>query len=312
MHGLFATDLLSVTQCAIGTAYLIKQIVLTLFDEKVAGFTLVVDQHGHNLADLVDQVRLRSPQRDLIADLVKIPHRLGAFSVETSHGEADFLQTSEDLFDLPRDHKCREMEHDAHPHPRADIGRTGGEITKFWVKGVRQRILDQVVNFVDLVPGPSEVQTALHDLNSKMVLFVDHQAKLFLLINQNTTGSIAVCMFATDELAFDKELSIDFLQFGHIDVEGIRPFLLFVERLVDGRFDRGSIDIVAATNERKLSQISSQADAAADDDVRFRTGPAQPFTTLRGKFIEVHDWACPSGPLPSTVRIWSRRLDAVS
>ena len=87
-----------------------------------------------------------SAQRDLVADLVEIAHRLRAFAVQPANGQADLLQTAEDLFDLPGDHQGRQMQHDADAHPGADVGRAGGQIAELIVEGVGDLLFDQVVD----------------------------------------------------------------------------------------------------------------------------------------------------------------------
>ena len=109
--------------------------------------------HGHDVADLLDQLRFAPAERDLVADLVEVAHRLRAFAVQAADGQADLLQAAEDLVDLPRDHQRRQVQHHAHAHAGADVGGAGGQIAELVVEGVGDLVLDQVVDAVDLLPG---------------------------------------------------------------------------------------------------------------------------------------------------------------
>ena len=130
-----------------------------------AGLALVVDDHRHDVADLLDQVLLAAAERDLVADLVEIAHRLRAFAVQAADGQADLLQAAEDLVDLPGDDQGGQVQHHAHAHAGADVGRAGGQVAEPLVEGVGHLLLDQVVDAVDLLPGALQVQPALHHLD---------------------------------------------------------------------------------------------------------------------------------------------------
>ena len=78
MHRLLRADGLGGAEDAVGAAHAVVKVLVTLADEEVAGLALVVDDHRHDVADLLDQVLLAAAQRDLVADLVEIAHRLRA------------------------------------------------------------------------------------------------------------------------------------------------------------------------------------------------------------------------------------------
>ena len=91
---------------------------------------------GIDFADLLDQVGLAPAERDLVADLVEVAHRLRAFAVQPADGQADLLQAAEDLFDLLRDDQRRQVQHHAHAHAGADVRGAGGQIAEPLVEGV--------------------------------------------------------------------------------------------------------------------------------------------------------------------------------
>src|SRR5262245_5151366 len=103
MQRLFARDGLGRAQYAIGSTHAIVQVLAAFFDEKRPRLTLVIDDDRNHFADLLDQVELAAAERDLVADLVKVAHRLRAFAIEPADGKAHLLQAAKDLFDLLRD-----------------------------------------------------------------------------------------------------------------------------------------------------------------------------------------------------------------
>ena len=151
-------------------------------------------------------------ERDLVADLVEIAHRLRAFAVQAAHRQADLLQAAEDLVDLPGDDQGRQVQHHADAHAGADVGRAGGQIAQPLVEGVGDLLLDQVVDAVDLLPDALQVQPALHHLDPQVVLLVDHQAELFAAVDGHGPGALALGVLAADQVPLDEELAIDLFQ----------------------------------------------------------------------------------------------------
>ena len=64
VHGLFARDGLRCAENPVSAADAIVQIFLALANQVIARFALVIDQHGHHIADLFDQLGFGPPQRD--------------------------------------------------------------------------------------------------------------------------------------------------------------------------------------------------------------------------------------------------------
>ena len=180
-----------------------------------AGLPLVVDDDRHDVADLLDQVLFAAAEGDLVADLVEIAHRLRAFAVQAADRQADLLQAAEDLLDLPGDDQGRQVQHHAHPHARADVGRAGGQVAELLVEGVGDVLLDEVVDAVDLLPDALQVQAALHDLHAEVVFLVDHQAELLAAVDGHGAGALALGVLAADEVPLDEQLPIDAFQLVH-------------------------------------------------------------------------------------------------
>lgn len=111
------------------------------------------------------------------------------------------------------------MQHDAATQTGANIRGAGGEVAEAVVVGVRDAGFDEIIQFVGLLPGGGEIEPTLEDLDSEVVLFVDHHAGLLALVDEDGAGTLGIRMFATDELTFDQELPVDRFKGTHIDVD---------------------------------------------------------------------------------------------
>ena len=89
------------------------------------------------------------------------------------------MQAAEDFLDLPRNDQRGQMKHHADSHAGADIGRTGGQISPTFMERIHQMRFDKVIDTADLFPCGLQVQPAVHDLNTQMIFFVNHQAVSF-------------------------------------------------------------------------------------------------------------------------------------
>ena len=203
---------------AVGPADLVVQVLVAFADQEIAGPPLVVDQHRHDVADLLDQVGLALAQRDLVADLVEIAHGLRALAVQAADGQADFLQAAEDLVDLPRDHQGRQVQHHAHAHAGAHVRGAGGQIAQLGMEGERHLVGDQRVDAVDLLPGVLQIEPAVHHLDPQVVFLVDHQADLLAAVDGHAAGPFALGVLAADQLPLDQELAVDALELVDVDV----------------------------------------------------------------------------------------------
>src|SRR5436190_128986 len=181
------------------------------------------------------------------------------------------------------------MEHDADAEAGADIGRAGGEVSETVVVGVRDASFNEVVEFVDLFPSSAEIETTLEDLDSQVVLFVDHHAHLLTLVDEHGAGAFGIGMLAADELALDQELAVDGFQGADINVDQLAGELALLVQLFDAAAenftDFGAVGVGRARDEWEVGQVAGKADATANDDVGFRAGAAQPFAAGLGQFL---------------------------
>ncbi len=166
--------------------------------------------------------------------------------------------------------------------PGADVRGASGEKTELGMKGKRQMIGQKGVDAVDLLPGVLQIEPAVHDLDPQVIFLVDHQADLFAAVDGHAAGSLAFGVFAADQLPLDQELPVDDLEF--VDVRGTPVRRCRESDAVDlqdcfaqRRLDIGAVLLAGPADEREVRQIPGQANAAADDDVRLRSGAPQPF-----------------------------------
>lgn len=291
VHRFFAADRLGRAEDAVRAAHAVVECFLAFADEEIAGLAFVIDEDGHNVAHLLREVFFTLAKRYLVADLVKIALRLRAFAIKTADGEIDFLQAAEDLVDLPRDDEGRQMEHDTAAQAGADVRGAGSKVAETVVVGVGDAGLDEVIEFVGLFPSGGEVEAALENLDAQMVLFVDHHAGLFALVDEDGAGPFGIRMFAADELTFDEELAVDCFQGTYVDVDELAGEFALSVKFFDAAAkylaDLGTVGVGRARDEGEVGQIAGEPNAATDDDIRFWAGTAQPFAAGLSEFLKV-------------------------
>ncbi len=121
---------------------------------------------------------LRHSQRHLVGDLEEVAHDLGPLAVEAAHGKPDLGHPGEDLLHPLGQDQGRKVDQDGGAHPRADVGRAGGEIAETPRRTrTASPALERVVEAADRVPGLLELHPALQALEAQVVLLVDHDAE---------------------------------------------------------------------------------------------------------------------------------------
>ena len=288
MHRLLGSDRLGGAEDAVGAAHAVVQVLVAFLDEELPRLALVVDNHRHDVAHLADQLGLGPPERDLVADLIEVAHRLRAFAVQAADRQTDLLQAAEDLVDLPGDDQRGQVQHHAHAHARAHVGRAGGEIAEPFVEGVGHLLLDQVVDAVDLFPDAAQVQAALHHLDPQVVLLVDHQAELLAAVDGHGAGALALGVLAADQVPLDEKLTIDLFQPRQVDVQQLVLGDDLEDPFVQDLFDPQAVLRRGAADEGEIGQVARQADAAADDDVGLGARAPQPLAAVLRQVVQLH------------------------
>ena len=288
VHRLFGTDRLRGPQDAVGPAHAVVQVLLAFLDQELPGLPFVVDDHRHDVVDLLDQFVFAAAQGDLVADLVEVAHRLRAFAEQAAHGQADLLQAAKDLFDLPRNDQGRQVQHHAHPHAGADVRGAGRQVAQPFVEGVGDLLFDGVVDGVDLFPDAVQVEAALHDLDPQMVFLVDHEAEFLGLVDGHGPAALAFGVLAADEVPLDQQLAIDAFEFIDGDIEQIGRNLGSDDAVAEDPLDLHAVLGRGPADEREFGQVPRQADPAADDDVGLGAVASEPLAAGLGQFFEFH------------------------
>ena len=213
----------------------------------------------------------------MIGDLIKVAHRLAPLAVQAAHRQTELLQGLKDLLDILRQDQAGQVQHHADSDAGADVRGTGGQIAQALIESVRDFLLHEVIDPVDLLPAVIQSKSAVNDLDAQVVLLVDHQADLLLGIDGHATGALAVGVLAADELPLDEELAVDRLQPLDVEIEEVVGAVDAENRLAQRAFDLGAVVRAGPANERISRKVAGQADAAANDNVGLRSGAAQPF-----------------------------------
>ncbi len=123
-----------------------------------------------------------------------------------------------------------------------------------------------------------------------MVFLIDHEADVFLFVKTDTAGAFAFREFATDELSFDEELSVDAFEGGDIDEREFRAVHGRKSGDLSGEeIDDFLTDVVRGPREEgELGDIPGESDAAGDDDVGFGSGSAEPFAAGGSHGVKIH------------------------
>ncbi|MEY4180939.1 MAG: hypothetical protein RLY70_4514 [Planctomycetota bacterium] len=289
-QGFLAADCFGGAKDAERSADAIVEFFVVVFEQRLAGLAFVFEQLRHDFGDAGDELFFGLSQGELIADLVEISEGLGAFAVESADGEMHFLQAAKHFVDLAAQDQSGQVEHDAYSQARADIGGAGGEVAELFVEGERQAFFEQVVEVIDLAPSGFEVKPAVHDLQSQMVFFVDHQAERLLRLDNDRARAFGFGEFAADQLAFDEELAVDIAESLDVDVFGAAPGVDFGHAFADKSGDRSPLGFGAAADEGEFGEVAGQANPAAYDDVRIGAGAAEPLAAATGQGVKFHEF----------------------
>ena len=228
------------------------------------------------------------PKRDLVADLVKITHRLGTLAIKPTDCQADLVQAAKHLVDLPRHHQRGQVKHHADAHSGADVGRAGGQVSEGLVVSVGDLLFDQVVDPVDSIPGRFEVEPALHHLDPQVILFVDHQAEFLVAADGHRTRAAGLGQLAADQLPLDKELAVDRGKLFNIDVEQVVLIGKTGNRGLQLGLNPAAILRGSPADERVVGEVARQADATGNHDVGLGAHSPEPFTAVASQIFKFH------------------------
>ncbi len=150
--------------------------VAVFLEHRLARPAFVFEDLRDDTPELLQDLRFAESQRVLVGNLVEVAHCLTAFAVQASYGKIDLLQAMEDFLNLARLNQRWQVQHHTGADSRTDIRRAGGQVTVLIMKCERQRLFKSVIKPVDAFPAILQVEAAGEDLQSQMVLFVNHHA----------------------------------------------------------------------------------------------------------------------------------------
>ena len=105
------------------------------------------------------------------------------------------------------------MQHCRRAHARADIGRTGRQITEALVVSELELVLQRGVDLIEKFKSLFQLQTRAHRLHPQMIFFIDHDAERLPPIHDHCAAGAFGRMLAADQMTFDQHL---FLQSGEV------------------------------------------------------------------------------------------------
>lgn len=225
----------------------------------------------------------------MIADLVEIPHELGAFAEKPADGDVDFAEGSKDFLDLLGSDQGGQVEHDTDAQTGSHVGGARGQVSQGLREGVGELALKNIVEFVHPFPCRLQVEAAVHHLQAQVVLFVDHDAEAFFGVEDHRPSSLRFAQLMADQLPLHQELPIEVSEFGDIDVLGFGAEGERIDRLANGGRDGGTVLRRALADEGEVREIPGQPDSATHDDIGLGTIAPHPFPGLLGKFFKLHD-----------------------
>ncbi len=232
-----------------------------VFQQALAGASFVLDDLGdHDVLEVIDDLFLCLTERRLIGDLIEIARRFRTLPVESPHGQAHVLGSSEDPFDLARESQGRQMQHHGNTDARPDVGRAGGKVPVTRIERVVEAFLEHVVNAADLCPGFVELEPAAKHLYAQVVLFVDHQRGGLGRCDDHTATALTAGMLSADQVPLHKDLAIDFIRLFDVHVEQLITEFSLANGLPKHALYLSTLSLGALGKERPASQVPSEAD----------------------------------------------------
>ena len=262
IQGLLGTDRVGVAEKAVGAADLVvERDGLALCKER-PGILLMLDDLLDDAVQASNDLLLGLAEGRLVGDLKKITHRLGAFAMETTDGESDFVHGIDDLVDLVAHHKTGQVQHGRRAHAGADIRGACGEVAEVRAEGEFQTLLELGVHAVDHFKNIVELQTATDRLHAEVVLLVDHHAERLWRVHHHGTAHALSGVLATDEMPLDEDLFFQRRKSLEIFGVGLRHLGQMLHGLLDEVHDIQTLGFFCPAREGLVAQVAGQANAA--------------------------------------------------
>ncbi len=100
------------------------------------------------------------------------------------------------------------MQHYRNPDTRAEIRRAGRQVAVTRTEGIVNLLFYQIVDAVYLLGTLRQLAAGHEDLDSQMVLLVDHSGEEFLLCHYSPPRAFAERVVAADKVTLYKEIPV--------------------------------------------------------------------------------------------------------
>src|SRR5690606_966610 len=117
-----------VGQRPVGPRHPVLERHLVAAQQHLPRFPLLVDDLPRHIDQVLDDIRLRMAEGDLVRELKDVPERLRPLAVQAAHHQAETADGLNDAVDLAGGDQRGQVQHQAGPKARADVGRARGQV----------------------------------------------------------------------------------------------------------------------------------------------------------------------------------------
>jgi hypothetical protein len=180
------------------------------------------------------------------------------------------------------------MQHYRYPDPGPDVSRAGREVPVSGTEGEIDLIFYHIVNAVNLLRALGYLAARFQNLDSQMVLFVNHRREEFPLRDYDAPRAFAESVVPADKMTFHEEMFVKSRGFIHTDIE---DFIAEIERhhnvselLEYFRF----FGVRAAAQEFVAGKVPGQADPRGYHYIGHRPGAVKPLVYIIAYISQFH------------------------
>ena len=287
VHGLDGGEQVGVAQGTVGASDAVEKGVRVFFEQPEPGVLLLFDDAVEPALEVGEDLPLVGAEGVLVGDLENAARGIGTLSEPAADDQAVLPDGADDLFHFLREDESGQMEHGGGAQAGAEVGRAGGEEAELGGKGDFEIFFQGGVDLVGLFPSGLEVETAAHDLDAEVILFVDHDgAGLVAADDDGPVGALGE--FFADEVALDEEGFFRWSEIGHAVAVGV---FQLGERLEGGQtafLDLATLGGLSPAGEGKTGQIAGEANAGAEHDGLLRADVVHQVVFSGEKGVENH------------------------
>src|SRR5690348_16648894 len=128
VHGFLKGEPSRVPEEPVRPPRLVGHLVRCGLEQHLPGLPLVLDHLPDDLAQVIEKLSFRLPQRSLIRQLEKVADDLASFPVQAPKGEADLREPLQHLPDFLGQNEARQVDKHTGAEPGAGVGGAGRKI----------------------------------------------------------------------------------------------------------------------------------------------------------------------------------------